>query len=192
MSTFLKIKKIIKMIKWTIISNILGLMLLSGCQGSSQRFMPPPSKLPTHLPPNDHIKLKMERKLAAEQIQVIQQGQYVLISIPAVLLFADQSPNIQLDSYGYLNDVACYLKMFRHVEIDVNAYDDCGDNHQRLLSLTRLRASRVADYLNTQSIDSRILFTRGLGNDKPIMKTDRLESHLANSRVEILFKEEII
>jgi intracellular multiplication protein IcmN len=192
MSTFLKIKKMTKMIEWTIVCNIIVLMLLSGCQGSSQRFTQPPSKLPTHLPPSDPIKLKMERKLAAEQIQVIQQGQYVLISIPAVLLFAEQSPNILLDSYGYLNDVACYLKMFRHVEIDVNVYDDCGENHQRLLSLTRLRASRVADYLNTQAIDSRILFTRGMGNDKPIMKTDRLESHLANSRVEILFKEEII
>jgi intracellular multiplication protein IcmN len=192
MSTFLKTRTIKKMMEWTVLFNIIAIMLLPGCQSSSQRFTPPPSKLPTHLPPSDFIKIKMERKLAAEQIQVIQQGQYVLISIPAVLLFADNSPNILLDSHGYLNDVACYLKMFRHVEVDINVYDDCGENHQRLLSLTRLRASRVADYLNSQAIDTRILFTRGMGNDKPIMKTNRLESHLANSRVEILFKEEII
>lgn len=174
---------------------ITGLFLLiilnfSACQ--SHYRIQNTSNLPTHLPPPDPEKLKLERKLLAEDIKVIQEGQYVLISVPSALLFLKRSPVVLWSSYQYLNDIACYIKMFRKVEVHVNAYDSFEDERQRSLSLTRLRATNVAKYLTSQGIDSRLLFMRGLSNDKPIMKTDRLENSLANSRIEILFKEEII
>jgi intracellular multiplication protein IcmN len=134
----------------------------------------------------------MELRLEREQVQVIQTGQWILISIPSLFVFAEHTANISLSSYGMLNDVICFIKMFRKVEIDINVYESCCDKHQRMLALTRLRASRIADYFVSQGIDSRIVLTRGMANDKPIMKTDRSEYHLANSRIEILFKEEII
>jgi intracellular multiplication protein IcmN len=184
----LKIKK--KWFDYFIIS--LVILLISGCHSSSYRFNKGRPVLPSHLIPSDPEKIKQERKLTAENIQVIQQGQYILISIPAALLFANHSPQISWQSYSYLNDVACYIKMFRKVEVEVNAYDTQCDKHQRVLALTELRASNIGNYLTSQGIDSRIVFTRGMGNDKPIMKTDRQEYHFANSRIEILFKEEII
>ena len=162
-----------------------------GCS-ASYRFMPAHTELPAHLPPSDPIRLKFLQKLEQDQIQVIQQGQYILISIPSVLLFAKHSPLIQWSGYSYLNDVACYLKSYRKIELNINSYDSCCDKHQRMLALTLLRATNVADYLLSQSIDARMVFTRGMGNDKPIMRTNDSAAYFANSRVEILFKEEII
>ena len=162
-----------------------------GCS-SSYRFIPAHTELPAHLPPQDPVRLKFLQKLEQEQIQVIQQGQYILISIPSFLLFAKHSPLIQWPGYSYLNDVACYLKSYRKIELSINAYDSCCDKHQRMMALTLLRASNIADYLLSQSIDARIVFTRGMGNDKPIMRTNDQSAYIANSRIEILFKEEII
>lgn len=169
-------------------------LLIQGCGGGGDNYNPRNKQayLPTHLPPRDPEKLKMELRLDREQVQVIQTGQWILISIPSLFVFAEHTANITLSSYGILNDVICFIKMFRKVEIDINVYESCCDKHQRMLALTRLRASRIADYFVSQGIDSRIVFTRGMANDKPIMKTDRSEYHLANSRIEILFKEEII
>ena len=163
---------------------------LLGC--SSRYSFQDTSNLPTHLAPPDPQKIKLERKLIAEEIQVIQQGQYILISIPSALLFLPHSPVLLWPSYQYLNDVACYIKMFRKVELYVNAYEAKMDNHQRSLSLTRLRATNIANYLSTQNVDSRLLVMQGLAYDKPIMKTEYKQNRLANSRIEILFKEEII
>ena len=171
---------------------VIGLFLLQFGACSSRYYFHDTSNLPTHLAPPDPQKIKLERKLMAEEIQVIQEGQYILISIPSALLFLPHSPVLLWPSYHYLNDVACYIKMFRKVEVHINAYDSFEDERQRSLSLTRLRATNIAKYLTSQGIDSRLLFMRGLSNDKPIMKTDRLENSLANSRIEILFKEEIV
>lgn len=170
---------------------IIFSLSLTAC-GSSHRFVPSHFDLPAHLPPPDPIKLKFLNKLAQDNIQVIQQGQYNLIRIPSTLLFAKHSPVILWPSYAYLNDVACYIKSFRKVEIYVDAYDSCCDKHPRMVALTLLRASNVADYLLTQSIDARAIFTRGMANDKPIIDTNRDMAYLFNSRIEILFKEEII
>ena len=181
--------------KWHVLVTFLVIgLVLQGCGGGAQ-YNSRNSKvpyLPTHLPPTDPEKLKMQMRLEHEQVQVIQTGQWILVSIPSLMIFAEHTGNISMGSYGILNDVACFIKMYRKVEIDINAYESCCDSHQRMLALTRLRASRIADYLISQGIDSRIVFTRGMANDKPIMKTERSESHLANSRIEILFKEEII
>jgi len=188
--SFEYLKKIIYKYLGGLIASFVFLLLCS-CH-SSYRFTKGPPVLPSHLNPSDPEKIRMERKLRAENIQVIQQGQYILISIPAALIFANHSPVITWHSYSYLNDVACFIKMYRKVEVEVNAYDMKCDKHQRMLALTQLRAENIANYLISQNIDSRIVFTRGMANDKPIMKTDREEYLYANSRIEILFKEEII
>jgi intracellular multiplication protein IcmN len=181
--------------KFKMMTGVLMLCLFfQGCGGGGGNYnlRNKQSYLPTHLPPRDSEKLRMELRLDKEQVQVIQTGQWILISIPSLFVFAEHTATISLSSYGMLNDVICFIKMFRKVEIDINVYESCCDKHQRMLALTRLRASRIADYFVSQGIDSRIVLTRGMANDKPIMKTDRSEYHLANSRIEILFKEEII
>lgn len=175
----------------TILLVILSLVLLA-CRQANPYQEQEVLTLPTHLEPVDPQKLQLERRLITERIQVIQMGQYVLIDIPAALVFNQHSPKINSNSYEILNDVACYIKTFRKVEINVNVHDFCIDKQQRMFALTRVRSSAVANYLISQGIDSRLVITRGLANDKPIMKNECNENVLANSRIEISFKDEII
>ena len=148
--------------------------------------------LPTHLEPVDSQKLQLEQRLTLHRVQVIQMGQHVLIDIPSALVFNQQSPKINVHAYEVLNEVACYIKTYRKVEVNVNVHDFCIDKQQRMLALTRAQASTVANYLTSQGIDSRLVIIRGLGNDKPIMKNECNQNVLANSRIEISFKDEII
>jgi intracellular multiplication protein IcmN len=149
-------------------------------------------QLPSHKTESDPAKWKQEQKLQINGVKVIQTGQYTMVSIPAGLIFAQHSPKISWGSYPVLNDVACYIRMFRKVEVEVNVYEYCHDTHNRIFALSLARASEVADYLVDQGIDGRIVISRGLGNDKPIMaKECSNASSLGNSRIEIAFKEEL-
>ena len=165
---------------------------LLACRSDPYYANQQPAVLPTHLEPIDPQKLQLERRLTAERLQVIQIGQHVLIDIPAALIFNQHSPKITSHSYGILNDVACYIKTYRKVEINVNVHDFCIDKQERMFALTKIRASAVANYLISQGIDSRLVITRGMSNDKPIMKNECNRNVLANSRIEISFKDEII
>ena len=92
--------------KKTLIVFMLGLLLQGCAKNTSYSYTQERPSLPSYLPPPDPNKIRLERKLNAEEIKVIQTGQYILLSIPSGLLFAEYSPNISWPSYGYLNDVA--------------------------------------------------------------------------------------
>lgn len=173
-------------------TTLSALILLQACHSNSNIQSEELMQLPSHKTENDPAKLKQEQKLQLDGVKVIQTGQYYMVSIPAGLIFAEHSPKISWGSYPILNDVACYIRMFRKVQIEVNVYEYCHDTHDRIFALSLARASEVADYLVEQGVDGRIVVSRGLGNDKPIMASECSNaSSLANSRIEIVFKEEL-
>jgi len=179
--------------KITIWGTILLIFLLQSCHGgANSRWSEGSMQLPSHKSERDPDKLKQEQRLKMEGLSIIQTGQYNMVSIPAGLLFAQHSPKISWSSYPILNDVACYIRMFRKVEVEINVYEYCRDTHNRIYALSLARASEVADYLVAQGIDGRVVTARGLGNDKPIMSNEcDNATSLANSRIEISFKEEL-
>jgi intracellular multiplication protein IcmN len=167
-------------------------MFLLGCHGGNGRWDEGPMQLPSHKAERDPDKLKQEQRLKTAGLSVIQTGQYTMVSIPAAMIFAQHSPKISWASYAILNDVACYIRMFRKVEVEVNVFEYCRDTHHRIFALSLARASEVAEYLVGQGIDGRIVTARGLGNDKPIMRNEcDNATSIANSRIEISFKEEL-
>ena len=131
------------------------------------------------------------RRLLKRGVKVISIGQLYLISIPADSIFGNQSPRIRWESYALLNDVVCYLKQFQKIGVDVTAFSSQYVSPARERALTSARAAAVADYLWTQNIDSRFVFTRGLGSDKPIFFNRSGGDDSLNSRVEITFRNEV-
>lgn len=166
-------------------------ILLSACHNNAY-WDEGPMQLPSHKKERDPARLKQEQLLKIEGVSVIQTGQYYMVSIPAGLIFAQHSPKISWGSYAILNDVACYIRMFRKVELEVDVFEYCHDTRGRIWALSLARASEVARYLVGQGVDGRIVIARGLGNDKPIMANECSNaSSLANSRIEIYFKDEL-
>ena len=172
---------------------VLALMYLTACHSK----LPPgiiqnESQLPHKVALGDPEIIKLEKRLAGQGVQITSIGQDSLLSIPAKSLFNDQSPRLTRESYKQLNDIACYLRQFRTVGLNVAAFTSRYVSSKREHALSVARAHTIANYLWSQGIDSRLLFTQGMGSDKPIVTSSRPSDKSPNARVEITFRRTIV
>lgn len=184
---------ILKVLDVSLPKHILLLLLMSlcisGCKNNSASVDAIPRTLPYKVEvASDATVIYMQKKIEKQQAQVITLGQDYLVSIPSSVLFADESPQLTWNSYHLLNDVACYLQQFRMTAINVTGYSSqyMSENRQRALTLARAKA--VANYLWSQGVDTRFVFTEGLGSDKPIIGKAKQTDASPNSRIEITFR----
>lgn len=139
----------------------------------------------------DASVIKYMKKLRKKGVTVITMGQDYMISIPAAYLFEPQTPHIKWMSYALLNDVAIFLKQFRKITIYIDSYSTKFISPQREHALTLARSRIVSEYLWSQGVDSRFIFTQGLGSDKPIIAYPLGGDSSANARVEIKFRRAV-
>ena len=176
------------------IAVLIILLPLGGCGG--RHYRDPAADQP-QLPCKlrgacDATVIKYMTKLNKRGVKVITMGQDYLISLPANTLFSDQSPRLMWSSYALLNDVATLLKQFRKVTINVTSYSSQYVSVQRERALTMARSRVVGEYLWSQGVDSRFIFTHGLGSDKPIVRSKQGGDKSVNARVEITFRDDVI
>lgn len=139
----------------------------------------------------DPTQIDLLEVLHKQNVKVVTMGQNYLISIPSVILFANQSPRLRWHSYDVLYTVACYLRQFRKVTVQVTSFSTECNSHLRQEALTRARARVVANYLWSQGIKSRFIFSSGVGNHKPMLCTKEGGDGSRSSRIEITFHDEI-
>lgn len=172
---------------------LLCIILISACQRPTQKiiFTSNPS-LPYAVGRKvDPTQVDLRELLRKQKVQVVTVGQDYLIRIPSALLFANQSPRLLWNSYDILYTVACYLRQFRKVSVEVISYSSKCITKPREESLTRTRAREVASYLWSQGIKSRFIFSQGVGSSKPILCTREGGDNSINSRIEIIFRDEV-
>jgi intracellular multiplication protein IcmN len=178
--------------QWTCLC--FALLCMAGCHHRSDYFanFVEPKALPTRVAfTHDHSAMRLLKRLNNHGVTVITMGQDYLISIPASLVFADQSPRIRWEGYALLNEVVCYLKEFRKISVDISTFSSKYVSPSRERALTAARSRVLADYFWTQDIDTRFVFTRGLGSDKPIAFNTNGGDTSLNSRIEITFRNAI-
>lgn len=174
-------------------ATLLAFLLLLGCHRSNWIAPYDGPQLPRRVAgTSDREMMRIKQRLERCGVSVITIGSDYLISIPSAALFADQSPRLTWQSYGLLNNVASFLKQFRKVAITVTSYSSKYVSAKREHALTVTRSRAVADYLWSQGVDSRLIFTVGLGSDKPIMAYAQGGDKSPNSRIEITFRDAII
>ena len=177
-------------IKTLWLTALVVLLCLTGCH--KLRMSSPEEKLPFKVDgAQDPTAIKMQSRFNKEGIQVITIGQDYMISIPSKVLFTNESPQLTWGSYALLNAVACYLRQFRKISINITAYSSKCVSPGRDRALTLARARAVGEYLWSQGIDSRFIFTRGLGSDKPIVAFTENGDKSLNSRIEITFRDAV-
>ena len=167
-------------------------MTLFGCHSKYQLPIEP-ATLPYKVTgTHDATMMAMQSRFNSKGVRVITVGQDYMISIPSVSLFPNESPQLTWGSYALLNAIACYLKQFREIAINVTAYSDKCISAARERALTLARARAVGNYLWSQGVDSRFIFTQGLGSDKPIVTfAQKKGDQSPNSRVEITFRDAV-
>lgn len=149
---------------------LLASLFLLGCH---TKIFRPLDDDPPNLPrmvagTNDKAVIKLQKSLRRCGVAVITMGQDYLISIPSSSLFPNQSPQLTWGSYGLLNHVIRFLKQFRKVGVNVTSFTGKYISDRREHALTLARARAVANYLWSQGIDSRFIFTEGMGSEKPM------------------------
>ena len=140
---------------------------------------------------SDKEIITIQMQVNKQNIKVISMGQNYLVSIPSDKIFADESPRLTWASYQILNEVIKYLKQFRAVSIHIRAFSSQYVSARREQALTATRAKAVGDYIQSQGVDARFIFTSGLGSDKPIMTPRKAGDLSGNSRVEITFRRQV-
>jgi len=167
-------------------------LLLLGCHKNQLNWASLIPKLPYKTEvATDQAAVDLRKKLEKKGLTVITMGQDYLISIPSSRLFPDESPQLNWAAYPLLNDVVCYLQQFRMIAVNITGYSAQYMSVNREKALTLARAKAIANYLWSQGIDSRLLFTEGLGSDKPIIGAARQVDRSPNSRIEITFRHVI-
>lgn len=172
---------------------MIALALLAACQSTQTPSMiRDEPQLPTQVALGDSEIAMLEKRLTERGVHVVSIGQDYLLSISAAALFADQSPRITWAAYDELNEVACYLRQFQKVAVDITGYTSRYVSSKRDQALSAARAEAVANYLWSQGIDSRLMFTRGFGSDKPMTTLTHAGGDKSpNARIEITFRRAV-
>ena len=141
----------------------------------------------------DRNVTNIENELNSLGVTVLSVGQDYRVIIPAELIYYYESPRLRWHSFGTINLVVDYLKQFRAISMRVDAYSQDKDK-KRAGALSLARARALVDYLWSQAIDTRLLYTQAhIMNRSPTACCGDLKGRSdVPTRVEITFRSSIV
>lgn len=133
----------------------------------------------------DKQEREMRARTAGTDVEVVRQGDDLLLNIPSGINFAYDSAAIQPQFRATLDKVASVLAEYNQTYIDVYGHTDSNGSDSYNQSLSERRAAAVADYLSSRGVQIARIATRGFGETQPIATNETDEGRAANRRVEI-------
>lgn len=132
---------------------------------------------------------KQERDLRARtagtDVQVIRDGNNLVLNMPSGITFAYNSDEVQPQFRRTLDQVADVLGQYDRTYIDVLGHTDSTGSDAYNQGLSERRANSVAYYLEGRGVKSARVATRGYGETQPVASNDTEAGRAANRRVEI-------
>ncbi len=132
---------------------------------------------------------KQERDLRARtagtDVQVIRQGDELVLNMPSGITFAYDRSDIQPQFRPTLDQVADVLAQYNQTYVDVYGHTDSTGADAYNQTLSERRATAVADYLAGHGVQSARLGTKGYGETQPVASNATEDGRSANRRVEI-------
>lgn len=133
----------------------------------------------------DRQERELRQKTAGTDVDVIRQGDDLLLRMPSGITFATNESAIQPQFRPTLDQVAAVLQQYNQTYIDVYGHTDSTGSDAYNQSLSERRAQAVSGYLSSHGVQSVRIGTRGFGETQPIASNDTEEGKAANRRVEI-------
>lgn len=133
----------------------------------------------------DAQERKLREETAGTGVDVIRDGDNLLLRMPSGITFAYDKADVQPQFQPTLNDVASVLSQYPKTYIDVYGHTDSDGSDAYNQTLSERRAQSVANYLVTKGVQSARIGTRGYGESQPIASNATEEGKAANRRVEI-------
>ncbi|MEY3635222.1 MAG: hypothetical protein RLZZ61_1632 [Pseudomonadota bacterium] len=133
----------------------------------------------------DEQERKLRQQTAGTGINVIRDGDNLVLDMPSEITFGVDSANIDPSFRSTLDQVASTLIQYEKTYVDVFGHTDSTGSDAYNQTLSERRASAVADYLSTRGVQSARLATRGYGESQPKASNLDAAGRSANRRVEI-------
>ena len=133
----------------------------------------------------DEQERKLREQTAGTGINVVRDGNNLVLDMPSEITFGVDSSNIDAGFRDTLDQVASTLKQYEKTYVDVMGHTDSTGSDAYNQALSERRASAVADYLSSRGVQSARLATRGYGESQPKASNLDAAGRSANRRVEI-------
>ena len=133
----------------------------------------------------DEQEKKLRQQTAGTGVNVIRDGDNLVLDMPSEITFGVDSSNIDPGFRNTLDQVSLTLKQYEKTYVDVMGHTDSTGSDAYNQALSERRASAVADYLSLRGVQSARLATRGYGESQPKASNLDAAGRSANRRVEI-------
>lgn len=133
----------------------------------------------------DRQEADLRRQTAGTGVEVIRQGDDLILRMPSGITFPVNSYAIQPQFQGTLDQVAQTLASYNQTYIDVLGHASADGPDDYNMTLSQQRAQSVADYLSNRGVARARMGIRGFGETQPIASNDTEAGRQANRRVEI-------
>jgi outer membrane protein OmpA-like peptidoglycan-associated protein len=133
----------------------------------------------------DAQERKLREQTAGSGVDVVRQGDELLLRMPSGITFATDQSVVQPQFQPTLNQVAQTLSEYPKTMIDVLGHTDSDGSEAYNQGLSERRAQSVASYLGSHGVASVRVATRGYGEMQPIASNETPDGKAQNRRVEI-------
>ena len=133
----------------------------------------------------DAQEKKLREETAGSGVDVIRDGDNLVLRMPSGITFATDSSAVQPQFRPTLDQVSSVLAQYPKTYIDVYGHTDSDGSDAYNQTLSERRAQSVADYLTSHGVQSARIATRGFGETQPIASNETAEGKASNRRVEI-------
>ena len=137
----------------------------------------------------DRQQAELRQQLAGTGVDVIRQGDNIILNMPSDVTFAVDQSDIQSRFYPVLDDVARTLNAYPQTLVDVVGHADSTGADAYNQALSERRAGSVAGYLvNRGRVNPDRLYVEGRGESQPRASNATAEGRAQNRRVEIILR----
>ena len=133
----------------------------------------------------DEQEKKLRQQTAGTGVNVIRDGDNLVLDMPSGITLAVDSANIDPNFRSTLDQVASTLAQYEKTYVDVMGHTDSTGSDAYNQGLSERRASAVAGYLTSRGVQSARLATKGYGESQPKASNLDEAGRAANRRVEI-------
>jgi outer membrane protein OmpA-like peptidoglycan-associated protein len=133
----------------------------------------------------DRQEAQLRSQLQGSGVSVVRNGNDITLKMPGNITFQTNSADLQPSFYQVLNSVALVLKKYDKTILEVAGHTDSTGSAEYNQGLSERRAQTVAQYLESQGVNSERVMTVGAGETHPIASNDTPEGRQANRRVEL-------
>lgn len=133
----------------------------------------------------DRQEKELREKTAGTDVEVVRQGDEILLNMPSGITFDTDSFVIKPEFRSTLDQVAATLASYDKTYVDVYGHTDSTGSDSYNMTLSQNRAQSVSGYLVQQGVAAARIGTQGFGESQPVASNATEAGRQANRRVEI-------